>query len=393
MYVNTVGTFGIGSALGRLSQYLAAIETSRGTCLVADDYHLETSGCDYRPAIFVFFVLCATAGVPPLLEQGRGRGHCIQGGVRAVTTASSSSESHSAARNGSPGRLGTWRRQTFSTWPGSRRALGRVMYVLGALDYERHFLVPPHKFLTIHPRGSVRRVPAYILSYLSLQTGDSTHCACAEELARMTSAPRVDAQGVSHAPGLVAGSHMLVRTAGVDVSRSRWYSHEITRSEWPWCLPKMTSPRCSSQRLTPLAVLAALNCSTRTPRTSSVSVSRSSRRGRTTGERNCAQPAHVHQVRFFRGHHGACSLHEEGLDQGARGVVAPVRQRGGRLAGQWELRRGSTRASAAPSTLPTWTGCFSRKLSRSDVQLNRISRMRKPGSTPESRYETKEAQA
>ena len=139
---------------------------------------------------------------------------------------------------------------------------------------------------------------------------------------------------------------------------------------------KDDKPSLFISTLDALAVLAALNCSTQTPRTSSVSVSRSSRRGRTTGERNCAQPAHVHQVPFFRGHHGACSLHDEGLDQGARGVVAPVRQRGGRLAGQWELRR----VQPEP-TLPTWTGCFSRKLSRSDVQLNRISRMRKPEST------------
>ena len=38
----------------------------------------------------------------------------------------------------------------------------RVMYVLGALDYERPSLATLCKFLTIHPRGSVRRVPAHV---------------------------------------------------------------------------------------------------------------------------------------------------------------------------------------------------------------------------------------
>ena len=382
MYLNTVGTFGIGSALGRLSQYLAAIDTSRGTC------SLPTT-ITWRPLAVIIDQpsLSSSSSVPPLVWPSLGtrprKGTLYPGWGSSCHTASSSSESHSAARNGSPGRLGTCRRQNFFDMARFEEGFGRD--VCFGRSRPRATLSRTPTQVSHDPSSRIGAPrPRLILSYLFRQTRDSTHCACAEELARMTSAPRVDAQGVSHAPGLVAGSHMLVRMVGVDVSRSRWYSHEITRSEWPWCSPKMTSSRCSSQRLTPSAVLAALNCSTRTPRTSSVSVSRSSRRGRTTGERNCAQPAHVHQVSFFRGHHGACSLHEEGLDQGARGAVAPVRQRGGRLAGQWELRRVQPKP-----TLPTWTGCFSRKLSRSDVQLNRISRMRKPGSTSESRYENK----
>ena len=36
------------------------------------------------------------------------------------------------------------------------------MYVVGALEYERPFLAPLYKFMALHPRGSVRKVPAYI---------------------------------------------------------------------------------------------------------------------------------------------------------------------------------------------------------------------------------------
>ena len=48
--------------------------------------------------------------------------------------------------------------------------LGRIMFVAGALEHETTILAPLYKFLTMHPRGSVRRVPpyvAFILRYLA----------------------------------------------------------------------------------------------------------------------------------------------------------------------------------------------------------------------------------
>ena len=162
--------------------------------LVADDYHLETSGCDYRPALFVFFVLCATAG-GPLSWNMAAEGDIVswvgfellhrfqQLGIsqRRAEWFSRSTRYVATAKLFPHGQVRGGPRQRCMFW--------------GALDYERHFLVPPHKVLTIHPRGSVRRVPAYILSYLSLQTRDSTHCACAEELARMMAGSHMDWSG------------------------------------------------------------------------------------------------------------------------------------------------------------------------------------------------------
>ena len=40
--------------------------------------------------------------------------------------------------------------------------LGRIMFVAGALEHERPFLAPLYKFLTMHPRNSIRRVPPYV---------------------------------------------------------------------------------------------------------------------------------------------------------------------------------------------------------------------------------------
>ena len=53
--------------------------------------------------------------------------------------------------------------------------LGRIMYVAGALEYERPFLAPLYKFLNVHPRGSTRKLPCYvalILRHLSDSGGE-----------------------------------------------------------------------------------------------------------------------------------------------------------------------------------------------------------------------------
>ena len=65
VYVNTVGTFGISSAsyfrsrvsgaIGRLTQYLAGHSSATWHMLVADDFHLEAGGQEYRFALVSFF--------------------------------------------------------------------------------------------------------------------------------------------------------------------------------------------------------------------------------------------------------------------------------------------------------------------------------------------------
>ena len=74
IYVNTVGTFGVASAsyywsrvagaIGRIAQYCTGTQAITWHLLVADDYHLEASGSEYRAALMVFFVVCDTVGIP-----------------------------------------------------------------------------------------------------------------------------------------------------------------------------------------------------------------------------------------------------------------------------------------------------------------------------------------
>ena len=63
--------------------------------------------------------------------------------------------------------------------------IGRVMYVAGASEFDRTFLSPLYRFLTLHPRNSVRRLPGcvvFVLRYLADQIQESRHYDCAAEL-------------------------------------------------------------------------------------------------------------------------------------------------------------------------------------------------------------------
>ena len=76
VFVNTVGIFGVasascywsrvGSAIGRLCQYISGTTARTWHLLVDDDYRLDAGGPRYRESIIVFFVLCSVLGVPLL---------------------------------------------------------------------------------------------------------------------------------------------------------------------------------------------------------------------------------------------------------------------------------------------------------------------------------------
>ena len=265
VYINTVGTFGVASAsyywsrvassIGRLTQYLAGNRAESWHLLVADDFHLESAGESYRSALLVFFVLCAVSGVPLAWSKTAGGDNWV--GFELL---------HRSFQVGISARRAEW----FSRWTREtasadhihigkfEEGLGRVMYVVGALEFERPFLGPLYKFMSIHPRNSVRRVPAYvsfILRYLDQQIQKSRHYSCATELHPMTSAPRVDAQASLTRTGIGGWLPVLGPDGRADPSLSTWFSLEILEDDWPWIFKKGGKP---SPTLEALAVLMAL---------------------------------------------------------------------------------------------------------------------------------------
>ena len=179
--INKVGTFGVASAsycwsrtataIGRLTQYITGRRATTWHQLVADDFHLEASGPDYRAALVSFFVLCSTAGVPLSWGKTAGGDTVTWVGFELL---------HSTYHLGISARRASWfikwteevvRASTINT-ASFEQGLGRLMYVAGALEHERPFLSPLYSFLSLHPRGVVRTVPTYVknfLSYLSRQ--------------------------------------------------------------------------------------------------------------------------------------------------------------------------------------------------------------------------------
>ena len=67
--------------------------------------------------------------------------------------------------------------------------LGRIMFVVGALELERLFPGPLYRFMSLHARSSVRRVPPYVrffLRYLADRVSGSRHYNCAVSMESTT---------------------------------------------------------------------------------------------------------------------------------------------------------------------------------------------------------------
>ena len=119
--------------------------------------------------------------------------------------------------------------------------LGRIMFVAGAPEHERPFLGSLYKFLTMHPRNSVRRVfpyVAFILRYLSKEIMKRRHYLCGMKLTSADCIPRVDKQASTERTGI--GGWFLARnnSGKLDQWCSDWFPLEVTKEHFPWVFEK-----------------------------------------------------------------------------------------------------------------------------------------------------------
>ena len=164
---------------------------------MADDFHLEASGPEYRAALISFFVLCATAGVPLSWEKTAGGDKVTWVGFELLP---------STYRLGISERRAAW----FTKWAEEvasshttntasfEEGLGRLMYVAGALEYERPFLSPLCSFLSLHQRSCEKSTsPREVFSAKPL-----TSSLVVSPLRPWDTAPRVDAQASQDRTGI-----------------------------------------------------------------------------------------------------------------------------------------------------------------------------------------------
>ena len=269
VYINTVGTFGIASAsywwsrvataLGRLAQYVPGKAATTWHLLVADDFHLEAGGSEYRAGLITFFILCSLIGIPLSWNKTAGGDVISWVGLEL---------SHSTHQLGITEKRAAW----FIQWTQEHSAkrfvhmaryeegLGRLMFVAGALEFERPFLAPLYKYMVMHPRSSVRKIPPYVaffMQYLSQQVAKKRHYDCAMDLQFAPSSPRVDAQASRTRTGL-GGWLPEVTDGKIDLWSSRWFSLEVKREDFPWVFEKEGEPSRVIATLEALAVLISL---------------------------------------------------------------------------------------------------------------------------------------
>ena len=371
VYVNKVGTFGVASAsywwsrvataVGRLSQYCAGHSARTWHMLVADDFHLEAGGAEYRSELIVFFVLCAVSGVPLSWNKTAGGDVVAWVGFELL---------HRSHKVGLTLRRAEW----FVRWTrevaGSRtvnmsnfeEGLGRVMYVAGALEYERPFLAPLFMFLSLHPRGSARTVPAHVtffLNILATQMEECRHTSCVEVLLSSTSAPQVDAQPSETRTGIGGWLPTLRADGTIDTKASLWFSLEIREEDFPWIFEKSGKPALVISTLETLAVLVALK----------VFVCKGHREHRTrvqvppTWTDNRGNGSALSKLMTTKFPSSALmmelsSSHEERIHQGVGPVGSTYRQQGCRRPSERAARRRSVRATSAVWTRQPWTGSF-----------------------------------
>ena len=139
--------------------------------------------------------------------------------------------------------------------------LGRIMFVAGALEHERPFLAPLYKFLTMHPRNSIRRVPPYvsfILRYLGREVSLRRHYECGTKISPAECTPRVDAQASDTRTGIGGWFPALDEDGRTSTWRSSWFSLEITKEDFPWVFEKGDRPSLVISTLEALALVIAL---------------------------------------------------------------------------------------------------------------------------------------
>ena len=211
---------------------------------MADDFHLDAGGGHCRAALVTFFVLCATAGIP--LSWGKTAGSDVVTWVGFELR-------HRSYQLGISERRAQWiinctkkiAASTSVNVSTIEEGLGRGMFVAGALEKERPFLGPLYRFMSLHPRNSVRLVPAYVkffLSHLATQLELCRHHSCAMEIHSWETAPSVDAQASKDRTGIGGWAPVMNSEGSLDPWLSPWFSYELARTDWPWIFERGDKP-------------------------------------------------------------------------------------------------------------------------------------------------------
>ena len=140
------------------------------------------------------------------------------------------------------------------------KGLGRIMFVAGALEHERPFLGPLYKFISMHPRNAVRRIPSYvafILRHLSSEVANKRHYLCGTRVTTSDCIHRVDAQASAGRTSIGGWFPARNENGELDPWCFDRFSLEVTKEDFPWIFEKGDRLSLFISTLEALAILVA----------------------------------------------------------------------------------------------------------------------------------------
>ena len=122
-----------------------------------------------------------------------------------------------------------------------RSAIGRLSFVVGALEWERPFLAPLFSFVSRHRRGGLQVLPLYVrvvAKFLAQRISRRRMYPSAVEWKKGQEAYRVDAKAEGEMIGIGGWLPKRDQDGKIATEKSPWFALELNRTSAPWVYHK-----------------------------------------------------------------------------------------------------------------------------------------------------------
>ncbi len=249
----------LGGALVRAAHLVAPPSHALWMLLMADDLKAESTASDREASIVWLVVFLCILGVPLAWRKTKG-GDVIDWigyNVRLQDLSLGVSESRAAW---AVGWLTRGARDKAMKVEEFTAGLGRLVFVTGALEYERPFLSPLFAWLSRQNRRGLKKLPCYVclvMHHLAGRIAERRHYPSAERRVRDGVPFRVDAHASGEEIGIGGWLPVLGAEGRPLTGASRWFSVVLSRALTPWAFSKGL-PYRSIAALEALAALVAI---------------------------------------------------------------------------------------------------------------------------------------